>query len=105
MKSLLGALLLCAAVAFAQGTTALLNGTVVDPTGAAVPGAEVTVTNVDTGLAVKTATNEKGEYAFPSMPSGNYKAGVTKAGFKGEVKTGIEINSGVDATRSEEHTS
>jgi hypothetical protein len=98
MKSLFCGLLLCVAAAFGQGNTALLSGLVTDPSGAAVPGAEVTTTNVETDLAVKTVTNEKGEYAFPSMPSGNYRMGVTKSGFKSEVKTGIEINAGVDAT-------
>ncbi|HUA62578.1 MAG TPA: carboxypeptidase regulatory-like domain-containing protein, partial [Verrucomicrobiae bacterium] len=98
MKSLIAALLLCAAVVYGQGTTALVNGTVTDPTGAAVPAAQVTLTNVDTDHIVKTVTNEKGTFAFPSMPAGNYKASVTKEGFKAALKTGIEINSGVDVT-------
>src|SRR5581483_3634049 len=91
MKSVAAALLLCAGLVFAQGTTGLIIGVVTDPSGAAVPGAEVSVTNTDTGQVVKTITNEKGEYTFASMPAGKYKAGVSRDGFKAAVKTGIEM--------------
>ncbi len=96
MRYLTCALLLSAAVAFGQGTTALISGSVNDPTGAAVPGAEISVTNVGTGQLVKTLSNDKGEYAFPSMPPGNYKASATKSGFKAAAKAGITLAAGVD---------
>ncbi len=89
--------LLCATGIFAQGTTALLSGTVLDPAGAAIPGASVTVTNAETAQVVKTETNEKGEYALPSMPPGAYRVTVTKPGFKVEIKEGVVIESGVPA--------
>jgi len=47
---------------------------------------------------VKTTTNEKGEYALPSMPSGTFRVMVTKAGFKTETKTDVEMAAGVAAT-------
>ena len=55
---------------FAQGEVAgaTLNGTITDATGAAVPGATVTVTNRDTGLTRTTTSNEAGQYTFPRVP-------------------------------------
>ncbi|HXS98091.1 MAG TPA: carboxypeptidase regulatory-like domain-containing protein [Candidatus Limnocylindrales bacterium] len=90
-------LALClAASAFAQ--TALLNGTVTDPSGAAVPGASISVSNTENGQLVQTNTNEKGDYSFPSMPAGNYRVTVTKEGFKAGVKENVNMQAGVPAT-------
>src|SRR5262249_31537756 len=90
--------LLSAAAAYSQGITASISGAVADPTGAAVPGAAITVTNVDTGHVVKTTTGEKGEFVFPSMPPGNYKAQASKDGFKAALLTALEMAAGVDVT-------
>ncbi len=97
MKKLLAALCLFSALAFSQGNTALLSGTVIDPVGAAVPAAEIMVINTATGQTVKTTSNERGEYALPSMPSGSYRVRIAKAGFKSEIKEGVVIEAGVDA--------
>jgi hypothetical protein len=98
MKRLLGALFLCASLAFAQINTARIDGVVTDPTGSAVPSAEVTVTNNATGLQVKTTTNERGEFSVPSLPVARYKVSVTKAGFRVANLENIAINAGVPAT-------
>src|SRR5438034_438477 len=98
MKAFLGALILCACAAFAQNNTARIDGIVTDPTGAAVPAADVTIINVGTGQQVKTTTNEKGEYAVPSMLAASYKVTVTKAGFKMANVDGVVVNAGVPAT-------
>jgi Carboxypeptidase regulatory-like domain len=98
MKKLSFLLAIFASFAFAQGNTALMNGQVTDPAGAAVPGAQVSVTNVDTKAIVNTTTNERGEYALPSMPSGRYEISVSHPGFKSAKKAGIEMAAGVDAT-------
>src|SRR5437660_3401028 len=65
----------------AQYTTASLGGTVRDPAGAVVPGAEVTVQNEDTGLARTVSTQADGTFLFPALPVGHYKLTVTKSGF------------------------
>jgi hypothetical protein len=88
----------CAIAAFAQGNTALLSGTITDPAGAAVPAAQVTVTNIETKAVVRTVTNESGYYALPSMPSGTYEVMATHPGFKASKKTGVEMAAGVDAS-------
>jgi hypothetical protein len=98
MKKLCLLLAIFATLAFTQGNTALMNGQVTDPSGAAVPAAEVTVTNVETKAIVRTTTNERGEYALPSMPSGRYEVTVSHPGFKAAKKTGVEMAAGVDAT-------
>lgn len=89
---------LAAAAAFAQ--TAPINGSVSDPSGAAVPGAEVTVSNVATGASVKTSTNEKGEFVVPSLLPATYKVTVNAAGFKAAAVDRIVLNAGVPATVS-----
>src|ERR1700694_5841354 len=75
-------LILCAAFnARAQVTTAAVRGTVMDAQGAAVAGAEVSITNTDTGLARTTKTGSDGEYSFPDLPLGPYRIHVAHSGF------------------------
>src|SRR5262252_1212841 len=70
---------------YAQTTVAgaRLNGTVTDPTGAAVPDAKVTVHNTETGLIRETQTTDAGLYDFPNLPVGSYELTIEKAGFSG----------------------
>ena len=98
MKIVLALGLLCSSLAFGQGSTSLLTGTVKDPSGAAVPATEVAVTNTATGQVVKTITNDQGEFAVPSLLPGPYRVSFSKAGFKGEVKEGVAIEAGVPVT-------
>src|ERR1017187_3561072 len=98
MKGLIVSLLLAAAVAFSQGNTGIITGIVTDPTGAAVPGADVTATNVDTGAALKTTTGDRGEFALPSLLAASYRLTVAKAGFRTQTRNGIEVNAGVTST-------
>lgn len=95
---LFAALLLCATLAFSQGSTATLGGTVTDPTGAAVPAADVVLTNNATQNTVKTVTNDRGEFSFPSIPGGNYRVTVNKAGFKSASINNVVMEPGVPAT-------
>ena len=72
-------------------STSQIKGTVEDPTGAAVAGAEVKVTQTDTG-AVRTATTETdGSYLLTSLPVGPYRLEVTKVGFSKYVQSGIVL--------------
>jgi hypothetical protein len=83
MKGLV-ALLLCVLAfipAHAQTITADVNGTVTDAGGAVVPGATVTATNVDTGIAVPTVTNPAGVYSIRFLQIGNYTITVEAKGF------------------------
>lgn len=86
----------------AQVATGTILGNVTDSSGAAVPGATVTATNVDTQFSRDTISDESGQYALRLLPLGNYKVDVTLTGFKTFSQTGILLevgrNARIDAT-------
>jgi hypothetical protein len=70
----------------AQGAAGAINGTVSDSSGAVIPQAAITLTNVGTNVRRTTVTNDTGNYALLQIPPGQYTLEVTKEGFKpGEV--------------------
>src|SRR3989442_7543765 len=75
----------------AQFTTASLNGVVVDPSGAAVPGAKASVRNTGTGFESTATSGEAGLYVFPRLPVGSYTLRVEKEGFSTYVQEGIVL--------------
>jgi hypothetical protein len=83
--------------AFAQMQNGQFSGTVLDPTGAAVAGAKVTVTNQGTGLSVSSTTNSSGNYTVKEMPIGTYKVTAEASGFKTTSDNNIVLNAGVIA--------
>lgn len=84
-------LVAAALVALAQDFRATLQGTVVDPAGAAVAGAEVTLRNTDTGVGRHTIkTDENGDYLFQFLNPGNYQVTVKTGGFKTLSRGGIQ---------------
>src|SRR5262245_45630962 len=66
----------------AQNDHASLNGTVVDFTGAIVPGVTVEAVSLNTGLHRQTITGETGTYQLPALPIGSYKVTFNKSGFR-----------------------
>ena len=64
------------------GTQGVILGTVTDPSGAVVPGAEVTVRNLNTGLTTTVKTSSAGTFEVPSLPIGSYSVQVAMSGFK-----------------------
>src|SRR5204862_4874895 len=101
MKSagLLGlAFLLAASAGYGQVVSASVNGVVLDPAGAAVPGAKVHAVNTSTGLEVNTTTDSDGRYTIPSLPPGGpYSITIAAAGFNTEERAGVtlEVNQAV----------
>jgi hypothetical protein len=83
----------------AQSTTGQFNGHVVDPTGAAVAGATVTLLDVQTGLARTTATNSEGLYRFPQVAPGEYKLSVGKTGFSTEANPPFRLDVNQNVTQ------
>jgi len=67
---------------FAQKTTGDINGTVTDPSGAAVPGGALTLTDQATGATRKTTSDTQGSFSFLDLPVGNYILTTKKDGFK-----------------------
>jgi hypothetical protein len=80
----------CALPAVGQ-VSAILSGTVTDPSGAVISGAQVTAKNVDKGAARITATDDHGHYQFFSLPVGAYEIDAIKTGFTEEVHTGVHL--------------
>src|SRR6266853_552294 len=88
------AVLFLALSAFAQVQNGQFEGTVTDPTGAAIANAKVTVTNAATGLSVAATTNASGGYTVKEVPPGIYKVAVEAPGFKKLENSGVTANAG-----------
>ncbi|MBI4458675.1 MAG: carboxypeptidase regulatory-like domain-containing protein [Acidobacteria bacterium] len=87
---------LAAPVAWTQ-VAASLSGRVQDPSGAAVPGATVTVRSLETGLTRVAPTDELGNFRVLALPIGPQEIKVEKTGFKAAVRTGINLSVGQEA--------
>src|SRR5262249_21132347 len=83
-------ILLAGITAWAQGT-AQLSGTVQDPSGAVLPGVEVSATQTATGAKRTTVTDETGSYVLPNLPIGPYMLEAGLPGFKTYVQSGIML--------------
>jgi hypothetical protein len=86
-------LLLSATSGWAQAT-AQINGTVIDSSGAILPGATVVAVNTDTGIRREVVTDERGAYALLNLPLGPYRLEVSLAGFRTYAQTGIVLQVG-----------
>ena len=75
----------------AQGATAAISGTVLDPTGAAIPGASITVRNVGTAFTRSVISDDQGRYVAPELPIGEYEVQASLAGFQTVVRRGIPL--------------
>ena len=73
--------LLTAATAIAQSTFATLTGTVLDSSGAVLPGVTVTVTNTRTQSTRTVVTDEVGNYQVPNLDAGEYRIVTALSGF------------------------
>jgi outer membrane receptor protein involved in Fe transport len=94
-----GATLLRSPRAMAQSSTsARLTGSVTDPSGAVVPRAHITAENIGTKLIVAVDSNEEGNYAFNSLPPGQYKVTARLTGFQTLINTGVGVTVGQNAT-------
>lgn len=86
-------LVLSACVALhAQFDSGNVLGTVRDVSGAVVANAKVKLTNLETGIAVETATNEIGEYSFPAVRVGRYKVAAEQTGFTPAVASDVNVD-------------
>jgi len=88
-----------AGFAYGQGTSASLTGYVTDPAGAAVAGATITVTNIDTNLTQSAKTDSVGTYLIRPLPIGNYTLTIEAAGFARYEQKGIVLTVNLAATQ------
>jgi hypothetical protein len=86
-----------AAAAQAQAANGNIEGIVRDSTGAALPGVAVTVTNMDTGAARTSVTNDEGVYRAVLLPLGRYRIVAELQGFKSFEQQGISLSAGQTA--------
>jgi hypothetical protein len=89
---LIAACLLVPALLLAQFETAEVLGTVTDSSGAAIPQANVTLTNQDTGIQARTVTDENGNYDFFNVKIGRYTIVVEHAGFTRFTTANVTVN-------------
>src|ERR1700678_473357 len=71
---------------------AAIVGTVTDSTGAVLPGADVVITNSETGISRKLVANRTGDFNAPDLNIGTYAIDCKVPGFKEFTKTGIPLN-------------
>ena len=82
-------LFLCAIAALAQNAS--LQGVVSDSSKATIPGATVTVTNIETGIASVNTTGQEGRYFFASLNPGLYRIECAAAGFSNQQVTSVRF--------------
>jgi hypothetical protein len=78
----------------AQTQTATISGTATDPSGGALVGAKVQVTNVGTNAAQTTVTDGQGRYEVPDLPIGTYDIQASLAGFQTVTHKGVTLTVG-----------
>src|SRR5436309_12939821 len=82
---------LATSLVLAQGATATMSGVVHDGTGGVIPGVTVTIKHTETGLTRTVQTVEDGGYRMPSLPVGAYEVTAEAAGFKRQVRSGVNL--------------
>ena len=88
-------LLLCTLTAVAQIQNGQFEGTVSDPTGAAIAGAKVTITNMSTALSVSATSNQSGSFVAKELPPGSYRITTEAHGFKTRQDSNVTLGAGV----------
>jgi len=84
-------LALSAVPVVAQLDRGVITGSVLDPSGAVVPQAAVTATNLETGVSTQAPTNEVGLFTLSNIPIGRYELKVVASGFKTYTRSGITL--------------
>src|SRR3984957_19680724 len=79
--------LFCAVATFSQVTGATLSGTIVDPSGSVIAGAQISVRNTATGISKDSQSDDAGYYSAPNLAPGTYEIKVSATGFNTSVST------------------
>jgi len=93
MFALIAAVFLFLGPVSAQEFRATVSGAVTDPTGAVVPGANITVRETRTGTVNKTTSDNAGQYTIPFLQPGDYQITVEAAGFKTAQRSAVTLQS------------
>ena len=84
-------LLLVSLTLFAQSDRGTMTGTVLDVTGAVIPGVSIAATNIETSARYETVSTETGNYTLAQLPAGLYQLSAELPGFKKYVRQGITV--------------
>src|SRR5579862_1899567 len=92
-RIILAAVFVCAAsgVSLAQQVTAVLRGTVYDPSGATVSSVTVTATQIETGFSRSASTDAQGDFVLVELPVGHYKLQADAKGFQRFIREGLTL--------------
>ena len=91
LRAVVSVMLLTAAVTYAQATSTF-NGRILDQGEAVLPGVTVTVTNVSTGVARTTVTNDQGQYSVPGLETGTYEIKADLSGFAPAMRGNVRLD-------------
>jgi hypothetical protein len=83
--------MMTASPAWSQAATAAVTGTVSDPTGAVIPGAEVTATHTATGVTRTASTDASGKYLIAQLAPATYRIEIKMSGFKTAVRENVDL--------------
>src|ERR1700691_6105650 len=86
------------AAVHSQVSTGSILGNVTDPSGAVVPGATITITNVATNEAFSTVSNGSGLYTVPNLAAGRYRVDIASSNFRPESVQDVILDVGEDRT-------
>ncbi len=84
--------------ALAQVTGATLSGTVTDPSGSIIAGADISIKNLGTGIVRSLTTDAAGLYSAPNLPPGSYEVAITATGFSRSVQSNLTLSVGQQQT-------
>ena len=94
----LSAMLFLPKFAFSQTAQGALSGNIQDPSGALVPSAKVSATELNSGAHYDTVSTSSGDYSFPSLKIGTYNITVTAAGFAPSEVKGVVVSVGTTSS-------
>ena len=81
-------------IAFSQSVRGSLSGSVLDQSGAAIPGAKIVARDPNTGISRETISSSEGTYRFPELNLGSYDISASAPGFSTQVQHGVQITIG-----------
>lgn len=84
-------LCLCPALVLGQDPRGNIIGRIIDPSGSPLPGASLTVTNEETGLAIRATSNQTGDYRAPFLAPGMYRVEAEALGFSRLSRAGVQV--------------
>jgi iron complex outermembrane receptor protein len=84
--------------ALAQLSNGRIAGVLKDPSGAVIPGGEISITQPDSGAQLSTSTDSQGQYAFDSLPPGRYRASAASPGFAPSFRDDVVVTAGRETT-------